>query len=603
MFNRTFHWLLISCLVVGGFDSYVLNAAQDVLFEDDFSELDGSFAPTANWRVSVEDKNLVSEIDKDWFRRHLYQSSFFQDFDYSIRIKLDSPDAESGGRFGICFWGSDYTQMYAFGISDAGTVGLTFVGPNTYSPFSWRQSSALKTGSDDWNELRVVAVGNRAAVFLNGKKLTTFKGKPPQGGSLVGLFFEGGKENSGARFSNLKVLAPSAEDAKLLEEKSDDKTDANLIYADDFSSLDPSWGQPSGKIAVKNKTLIFKPEENQSVRPFYEGQLVEDIDASVKVKTVPYAKDAFCYAGINFWITSGFDFYEFYITSGGQAGIAHYFNGRWMQPFSVRAVPEQAKIKIGEANELRVVTNGPTATFSINGFEIGTVKARLPKGEKKFGLVSYAGQGEFQAMTVRKPQHAKPIVDDASDPALIYSDDFAELNPAWGAKSEVLSVNNGSLVIKPPENMIFRFFQGNELADEIDARVKLKLTDDDADTPGDAGLVFWGTSDDDYYMMNVSNKGKVWVSHKIGGKWLTPLASREISAKAKFKSGDFNELKVVTNGKKASFSINGVSVGAINAGAPVKAPWQFGVDAETYTKPSVAEFQSLIVKKPQPPAK
>jgi hypothetical protein len=55
----------------------------------------------------------------------------------------------------------------------------------------------------------VVTKGNQATIFINGKEVVSFAGKPPEGGSVIGFRACSGPEGSNSvAFSNFQVVQP-----------------------------------------------------------------------------------------------------------------------------------------------------------------------------------------------------------------------------------------------------------------------------------------------------------------------------------------------------------------------------------------------------------
>ncbi len=55
-------------------------------------------------------------------------------------------------------------------------------------PVAIQASDAIKTGVGKTNDLRVVLKGNSASCYVHDRQAADFKGFPPGGGGLVGLY-------------------------------------------------------------------------------------------------------------------------------------------------------------------------------------------------------------------------------------------------------------------------------------------------------------------------------------------------------------------------------------------------------------------------------
>lgn len=56
-------------------------------------------------------------------------------------------------------------------------------------PVPLRKHDSINAGTKVTNELSVVVKGSKGSITINGKKVGDFTGKPPEGGSLVGVNF------------------------------------------------------------------------------------------------------------------------------------------------------------------------------------------------------------------------------------------------------------------------------------------------------------------------------------------------------------------------------------------------------------------------------
>jgi hypothetical protein len=67
---------------------------------------------------------------------------------------------------------------------------------------------SVKKGLGQPNEMRIVTKGRLATVYVNDTQVASFKGFPPDGGSMVGLFAESGDKPYTWKFSDFSVRKP-----------------------------------------------------------------------------------------------------------------------------------------------------------------------------------------------------------------------------------------------------------------------------------------------------------------------------------------------------------------------------------------------------------
>jgi hypothetical protein len=373
----------------------------DVLFEDDFATLDSGLE-YENF-VSVKDNVLSIERPASSVLRVEYQSVLFENVDLTAKVRLADPMGETGAAAGLIFWAKDYTDYYVLQISDSGTFCVARETPQRWlCPIAWRTTDALKTEPGDWNELRVVAVGNHATISINGEEVGKIKGRAPDGGGVIGFYAEGGSDETTLEYSALKAVAPpeSAAPAEV--------DDPSVIVADTFETLDPGWGAEQGWFGVKDGRLFVQFDPKQSYTALYRAEAVDDIDATVKVKVNDGNDDAVSGGAITFWATDPTaDFWQFELYDNGNIGVFRRVKDRWLTPMAVKAAPAEARVNPAGPNELRVVTKGRKATFYLNGVEVGTINGQPPKGGSFFGLYGESGDAgvtvEFSDLVVKKP--------------------------------------------------------------------------------------------------------------------------------------------------------------------------------------------------------
>lgn len=379
-------------------------ADPEILHEDEFSTLDSAFTSSEHTKIAVEANELVVTPQPGWGYNALYQSSLFDDIDFSVQAKLSDPDAEKGAYLGICFWAANYNDYYMLAFSDSGTVAvLNWNGKRTLYPVPWRQTDALKTGNGDWNLLRVVTVGNYATVYVNGKKLASFRGRPPQGGSLLGAYCISGSDQMSGRFRALKVIAPSGADKNVPK----GEYDPNTFVNDTFAALDPGWGVESGSISVKDNVLTLRPNPGYGLARLYQSAAAEEIDATAKLRVRDGDAESYSSGGIIFWANAYDDYFVFTLSDGGLIGCSRLKGQKWLNPMANKAPPAESKLQADGFNELRVVTAGKKATLYLNGVSVGSISNPQAKGESQFGVYGDSGKSqstiEFQVLKVVKP--------------------------------------------------------------------------------------------------------------------------------------------------------------------------------------------------------
>lgn len=199
-------------LVTGATPSFACNPGKTI-FADNFQTLDPSWGADASDKtLFVDAGTLVVKPDPGYYRQALNQSDYYGDGDLCAETNfIDNPAADQT-ESGLIFWGSDYDNFYMFRISGIGAYSVARKSHGKWlTPVNWTNSSAIKQGTNQWNELDVQMKGNQAILFINGTQVGQFNGTAPDGGGLIGIDTSGASQGTTTiRFRNFKVVTPTA---------------------------------------------------------------------------------------------------------------------------------------------------------------------------------------------------------------------------------------------------------------------------------------------------------------------------------------------------------------------------------------------------------
>jgi hypothetical protein len=74
---------------------------------------------------------------------------------------------------------------------------------------SWTLTEGVVNPGEELNRLRVRAKGNEAQIFINGKEIVSFRGQPPDGGGLIGVYGTAPVDTAATfDFSNVLITTP-----------------------------------------------------------------------------------------------------------------------------------------------------------------------------------------------------------------------------------------------------------------------------------------------------------------------------------------------------------------------------------------------------------
>ncbi len=382
---------------------------------------------------------------------------------------------------------------------------------------------------------------------------------------------------------------------------------SQVLFEDNFAILDPSWGDQNANLSVANGKLTIQPEVNQSYTVINQANLFEDMDACVKI-SLAKSDDPNYGGGFVFWAKGYNDYYYLMITGDGWFTVRRWTNNRSLEPVPWRQ-NSALKKTLGEVNLVRVMTKGSEAKVYINDTEVITFKGQPPEGG---GFIGFTGNSpanvknknvwEFSELKVTKLEAATvttPTVSNESKGGeVLLEDNFATLDPGWGAATDNFNAANGKLTLQADLNAGLVGLNQSNRFEDMDASIKVNMAKSDDQAWG-GGLVFWATDYDNYYAVLVSANGQFSVRRYVNARSLAPVDWRDSTVIQK-GIGQVNQLRVVTKGSQATVYINGVEVVTFNGQLPQGGGF-IGVKGSSAEKSQIVwEFSELKVTKPSP---
>jgi glucose/mannose transport system substrate-binding protein len=164
---------------------------------------------------------------------------------------------------------------------------------------------------------------------------------------------------------------------------------AEVLYEDNFTNLDPSWGTPGEILSVREGKLVLKPALNTTQSVLNQSNVFDDADVELQI-TLSNG-DPGVPGGLVFWAKDYSNFYCFCIDANGSFKISHFVIDRWLNPVGWTQSDSINK-GIGQTNKLRVVTNGRQATAYINDKEVITISGQPPQGGGCVGISGGSAQ-------------------------------------------------------------------------------------------------------------------------------------------------------------------------------------------------------------------
>jgi hypothetical protein len=177
-----------------------------VAFEDKFAKLDTGWSQDQN--VTVTGGKLVAKAPDSNGDHILYQANVFPESDLCVTQSFAATPDPTNAVAGIIFWAVDDSHYYVLEISADGSwaVARKLTDTRWILPIKWGPNPQVKKGLNTANELEVLTKGPLATLFINGTKVGEVTGQPPDGGQLIGVFWQGvnGGETR-VEYTNVKI--------------------------------------------------------------------------------------------------------------------------------------------------------------------------------------------------------------------------------------------------------------------------------------------------------------------------------------------------------------------------------------------------------------
>ena len=117
-------------------------------------------------------------------------------------------DEDTVGDVGVLFWKRDNDNYYMAAISPDGIAVVSrYLNDQWLTIVNPIHSEAIKTGPGALNEIEITARGNAGSLYVNGTKLTDFRGQAPSSGGPPGVYAESGPTVTTWVFSRVQLYS------------------------------------------------------------------------------------------------------------------------------------------------------------------------------------------------------------------------------------------------------------------------------------------------------------------------------------------------------------------------------------------------------------
>jgi hypothetical protein len=363
----------------------------------------------------------------------------------------------------------------------------------------------------------------------------------------------------------------------------------NVVFEDDFRKMDLAWGRgDKNTFVTPNHAFGLAAIADHLNGRFNESSRYADVDICVNA-FVSIAADPTTMGGLLFWGDSDNDNYFLAITADGRFGVYHLRNST----VADKPIPltTTSALKTGKSipNAIEISLRGNQGTVIINGQTVGSFTGQPPTKGGYIGLqmaaatASAAAWGFYhlvvaapasgpQAAVEQAASHAvapsssSPSAAPACGGRILYQDDFRTLDPSWGTTDQSFYVKNGALMVAAAAAMTTSRANDKARYGDFDVCV-LAGSPLPPKTAGSAGLIFWATDAQNFYVLAVSNRGSYAVLRYAGGEVSAAVPWTSTPA-IKTGAGVWNALEVSAVGNTASIAINGRALNTLQGTPP-----------------------------------
>ena len=153
-------------------------------------------------------------------------------------------------------------------------------------------------------------------------------------------------------------------------------------------------------------------------------------------------------------------------------------------------------------------------------------------------------------------------------PNVQFSDDFREVDAAWGSEGSIVSVEEGKVKIKAEPNSGYNIMYSGTPFDDADICVTVRSPNDaTAKNQAAGGLIFWGVDYDNFYVFEIDPVGNFTLMRKIKGKYTNILPWKATNL-LKLGNGSNNTLRVMTSGNQITLFLNDLKLASVKGQVP-----------------------------------
>jgi len=332
------------------------------------------------------------------------------DFDACATFAMPQTTADASRSYaGLLFWVTDKDNFYQAVISPNGmfTVARKVAGRIVSTPpVNWTQSTAVKTGPNAKNVLRVTAENQNVILRINDTEVARFRGQPPEAASHVGIVASSAPAAVDTwRVSDFKAAdttpaaAPATAEAPsgagddvtgAIDPASSDCGAGKVLYDKAFAEHDANWGMKDSKFEIADGVATFDPAPGTPALRWNRVFVFGDMDACADFTLAKNTTNATAsYAGLVFWVQDSRNYYQAVLAPNGYFTVARIVDGKALPKRPVEWTKlAAAKTGSKQKNTMRVTIKGQQVDIAINGKPAGSFRGEPPRWPSHIGLLA-----------------------------------------------------------------------------------------------------------------------------------------------------------------------------------------------------------------------
>jgi hypothetical protein len=165
-----------------------------------------------------------------------------------------------------------------------------------------------------------------------------------------------------------------------------------VLFDDDFSAADASWGEQNGNFAIANGSAVIKADSQHGYKALDNAFLFDDADICVTATALEIGKPEESAGGLVFWAKDYRNAYFLLVATNGYFKIGRLVEDAWVNPPLDWTASDAIVQGVNKPNTLRLTIKGQTLTAAINGKPVTTLRAQSPGAPSLIGLYTESGE-------------------------------------------------------------------------------------------------------------------------------------------------------------------------------------------------------------------